>query len=84
MLDHERIVQWFTAVQDLNPRYLTAEDGLLAIKLMKQLGQRVPDSVWKLAYPDGVPTAVHTGWQVHPNGSISRVFEVELRNRDGN
>jgi hypothetical protein len=78
MLAHERMLQWFNAVQDLNPAFLDAEDGKLAVTLLKQLGRRVPDRVAKLAYPDGVPQVEHTGWRLHPNGSISRVYEVTL------
>ena len=32
--------QWFNAVQDLNPAYLTDEDYILAEQLYKALGQR--------------------------------------------
>ena len=37
--------QWFNAVQDLNPRYLEAQDYVLAEKIIKSLGLRVPNSI---------------------------------------
>jgi len=43
--DHERIRQWFSVVQDLNPAYLVAEDYVLAKRLYEKLGLRVPNSI---------------------------------------
>lgn len=37
--------QWFDALQDCNPAYLTQSDYLLARNLYKELGMRVPDSI---------------------------------------
>lgn len=37
--------QWFNAVQDLNPAYLEAQDYVLAEKIIKSLGLRVPISI---------------------------------------
>ncbi|BBE51790.1 hypothetical protein OYT1_ch2274 [Ferriphaselus amnicola] len=37
--------QWFDAVQDLNPRYLTQEDCVLANAIYQELGMRVPHSI---------------------------------------
>lgn len=37
--------QWFNAVQDLNPAYLTPADYQLAREIYEQLGMRVPQSV---------------------------------------
>jgi hypothetical protein len=37
--------QWFDAVQDLNPAYLTAADYQLAREIYEQLGMRVPHSI---------------------------------------
>lgn len=48
MIDHREqdlICQWFNAVQDINPLYLTKEDYVLAARLMKEVGRVVPDSV---------------------------------------
>jgi|GEM_PF-6966676 len=37
--------QWFDALQDLNPRYLSGWDHVLAQRLYQALGLRVPESV---------------------------------------
>lgn len=39
--------QWFNAVQDLNPAYLTASDYVLAIRIYESLEWPVPRSVSK-------------------------------------
>lgn len=37
--------QWFNAVQDLNPAYLTKEDYQLVNNIYQKLGWRVPNSI---------------------------------------
>jgi hypothetical protein len=39
------IRQWFNAVQDLNPKYLEAEDYALARRIHAELGAPVPQSL---------------------------------------
>ncbi len=43
--DAARYREWFDAVQDLNPSFLTADDYRLAIALYQRCGMRVPKSV---------------------------------------
>lgn len=37
--------EWFDAVQDLNAGYLEKKDYILAERLYRQLGMRVPNSI---------------------------------------
>lgn len=45
--------QWFDAVQDLNPGYLTVDDYHLARSIYENLGMRVPDSIMKHCANEG-------------------------------
>lgn len=37
--------QWFDTIQDVNPKYLGLSDYLLAKKVHRALGQKVPTSI---------------------------------------
>lgn len=43
--DLDLIRQWFDAVQDLNPEFLTREDYVLAGRIYSELGIPVPTSI---------------------------------------
>ena len=43
--------EWFNTVQDLNPKYLSREDALLAIKIHDALGARVSSDLHQLSQP---------------------------------
>ena len=45
--------QWFDSVQDTNGGYLTPDDYVLAEKLYRSVGMRVPDSIGRVATQQG-------------------------------
>ncbi len=45
--------QWFDSVQDTNGGYLTPDDYVLAEKLYRSVGMRVPDSIGRIAAQPG-------------------------------
>lgn len=45
--------QWFDSVQDTNGGYLTPDDYVLAEKLYRSVGMRVPDSIGRVSTQQG-------------------------------
>jgi hypothetical protein len=72
----ELVRQWFDAVQDLNPAYLTTEDYILARSIYEDLGLRVPHSIEGRIPPSSriIPELQYTG----PTKLIHSILNMQL------